>query len=77
MKPQPFEEQTAEIAKGQPEYITLPAHVDQQSGIVTFCWKLTWAERICLLITGEIWHQVMTFNQPLQPTKLLIDKPPL
>ena len=76
MKPVEFEGQTLVIAKDQPQYQPLPAfqHFDK-SGRVTFCWRLTWRERLKLLFTGTLWHQVLTFEQPLQPQKLLVDKP--
>ena len=69
-----FPEQTVVFAKDQPQYRQLPAHVDSH-GRITCCWRLTWRERLKLLITGRIWHQVLTFHQPLQPQLLLIEKP--
>jgi hypothetical protein len=72
----PFREQTVVIAKDQPEYIPLPAHqFGDLQGRIACCWKLTWLERIKLLATGRIWHQILTFHKPLQPQKLTIDKP--
>lgn len=74
-----FQEQTAVIAKDQPQYQSLPAHIDlnDEYGTVTCCWKLSFAERIKLLFTGKIWHQILTFKMNLQPQKLMIDKPEL
>lgn len=69
-----FEEQTVVIAKDQPEYLPLPAHVDSD-GVVTCCWQLTFKERMKLIFTGRIWHSVLTFNRPLQPQRLQIEKP--
>ena len=73
----PFPEHTMVYAKDQPEYLPLPAHKlpDDPYGRATFCWKLTWRERIELLLTGKVWHQVLTFNQPLQPQLLTAEKP--
>lgn len=74
-----FPEQTIIIAKDQPEYKPLPAHIDpvDPCGVVTCCWKLSWRERLKLFITGKIWHQVCTFKHALQPQLLHVDKPQL
>lgn len=74
MTPIIFPEVNQEIAKNQPEYFTLPAHIDQ-GGCVTCCWKLEWRERLMLLFTGKLWHQILTFNSPLQPQLILVHKP--
>lgn len=71
-----FPEQTVIIAKDQPEYLPLPAHV-AGDGTVTCCWRLSFRERVRLLFSGVIWHQVLTFNHPLQPQMLSADKPVL
>jgi len=72
-----FPEQTVIIAKDQPEYLPLPAYryPDDIEGKIVCCWKLTWRERLRLLFTGKVWHQVMTFNGPLQPQLLQVEKP--
>lgn len=72
-----FPEQTVIIAKDQPEYRNLPAHVvkDDQRGKIIFCWELTWKERFKIIWTGLIWHSVLTFNDSLQPQLLMTDKP--
>lgn len=75
MKPISFPEQTLVFAKDQPEYIPLPAHRSSHLGRATFCWQLTWRERLKLLVTGKIWHQALTFGQPLQPQLLMVEKP--
>lgn len=73
-----FKEQTVVFAKDQPEYLPLPAYqyLDQE-GTILFCWKMSFIERVKVLFTGKLWHQVLTFNQPLQPQLLLTDKPNL
>ena len=76
MKLLKFPEQTTVIAKDQPQYYPLPAHVDGE-GKVTCCWKLTWSERLKILFTGRVWHQILTFGGALQPQLLLADKPQL
>lgn len=70
-----FLEQTCIIAKDQPQYLPLPAHID--NGRVTFCWKFNWKERVKLLLNGKLWHTVLTFNKPLQSQLLQVDKPDL
>jgi len=71
-----FSEQTVVIAKDQPEYLPLPAHqFNDDEGRIAFCWKMTWAERINVFFTGKLWHQVLTFNKPLQPQMLGTSKP--
>lgn len=73
-----FPEQTVVIAKDQPEYLPLPAHrfadAPEQCRIA-FCWQLTWRERLAVLWRGVVWHQVLTFNHPLQPQLLATEKP--
>lgn len=72
-----FPEQTVTYAKDQPQYLPLPAHRfrDDPQGRIACCWKLTLRERFRVLFTGAIWQQVLTFNQPLQPQKLTVEKP--
>lgn len=71
-----FPEQTTIIAKDQPQYLPLPAHRhNDKSGRITCCWELTWKERFKLLFSGIIWHDVLTFNHPLQPQLLSVNKP--
>lgn len=68
MEPIKFKEQNAIFAEDQPEYFPLPAHiVNEKEGRVISCWKLTWGERIQILITGKLWASLMTFQKPLQP----------
>ncbi len=62
------------FAKNQPEYMPLPAVVSGY-GRVTTRWRLTWRERLRLLLRGDLWLQVLTFNHPLQPIKLLTEEP--
>lgn len=77
MTPIPFKEQTVTIAENQPQYLPFPAHRfrDDANGRIAACWKLSFIERIKVLLTGVVWQQVMTFGKPLQPQLLSIDKP--
>ena len=61
-------------AKDQDEYLSLPCYRDAD-GMVTIRWQLTWRERLDVLFGGCIWHQVLTFNRPLQPVKLVTECP--
>jgi hypothetical protein len=62
-------------AENQPEYLPLPAH-RTEDGVVTSCWGLSFRERIKVLITGRMYLQLFTFNKPLQPIILTVNKPP-
>ena len=74
-----FPEQNMVIAKDQPQYLPIPAHLvpGDPDGTMVFCWKLSFAERLALLFGGVIWHRVMTFGIPLQPQSLSLEKPPM
>lgn len=74
-----FREQTVVIAEHQPEYEKLPAHIakNDPNGTVTCCWRLSWRERLLVLLRGVIWHQVLTFHNSLQPQLLSTEKPKL
>lgn len=69
-----FDLEVTEYAKNQPEYNTLPSH-RQPDGTVTTRWKLTFSERLKILLTGDLWLQLLTFNHPLQPVKLSVECP--
>lgn len=71
-----FPEQTDVYAEDQPEYQALPAHrFGGPEGRIACCWSLSWRERLCVLLTGRIWQQVLTFGHPLQPQLLTVEKP--
>lgn len=71
-----FPEQNVIYAKDQPEYRQLPAHqFNDTEGRIACCWSLSWRERLGVLFSGLIWHQIYTFRQPLQPQLLTVEKP--
>jgi hypothetical protein len=74
MKPIKFKQQNCTYAQHQPEYLPLPAHKNKEN-IVTTCWKSSFIEKIIFLMTGKIWVQIMSFNNPLQPQKINIKNP--
>jgi len=77
MNPVSFPEQTVVIAENQSEYMSLPAHrtPDDPEGRVICCWRLSFRERLRVLVTGQIWHYVLTFGEPLQPQILQTEDP--
>lgn len=72
-----FPEQTVVIAKDQPGYRPLPAYrfPNDPTGKIVCCWRLTLRERLAVLLGGTLWHQILTFNRPLQPQLLMVEKP--
>jgi hypothetical protein len=76
MKLATFPEQNATLAKAQPPYIPMPVYVaNEVEGRIVCCWRLSFRERIQLLFSGRVWHQVLTFHNQLQPQLLTISKP--
>lgn len=75
MEPCKFDGANVVFGAAQPEYIPLPAQVNPKSGVVLTCWKLTPEEVKKVQETGVIWVEMLTFNQPLQPIRLDVDKP--
>lgn len=61
-------------AKDQPEYKPLPVFKDTD-GVVLSRWKLSWWERFRVLLNGDIYLWVLTFNRPLQPVMLQTERP--
>ena len=75
MKPLDFKEKNVDIAKDQPEYITLPAHRKKgDEGEIIFCMGLSFWERVQLLFTGKLWCCLLTFNKHLQPSRFSVKK---
>lgn len=72
-----FPEQTLVVAKDQPQYRPMPAHIDLTKPEFPFtcCWQLSWRERLAVLLTGRIWHTVLTFGDRIQPQLLQVVKP--
>jgi hypothetical protein len=63
-----------EYAKGQDEYLTLPAF-RQEDGTVLTRWRLTWKERLHIFLRGDLYLFTLTFNRPLQPVSLQVERP--
>lgn len=82
MKPIRFEEVNVIFAKGQPEYLPLPAYrpnvprSEDPKGEVIVCLKMGIRERMKVLVTGRVWLKMLTFHLPLQPIQMSVDYPP-
>jgi hypothetical protein len=61
-------------AEGQPEYQPLPAHRSPDGTVLTR-WKLSFRERLSVLFRGDLYLFVSTYNKPLQPLMLQVEKP--
>jgi hypothetical protein len=71
MKPVKFKHQNVIFAENQPEYLQLPAlKLNTKEAEVISCWKLSFKERIKVLIFGRIWMSLVSFNKPLTPSFL-------
>lgn len=69
-----FPEAHIVIAENQPDYLPMPAYIyDDQ--VITCCWKLTFRERLSLLFSGELWHNIWATGNSLQPQRLAVYKP--
>jgi hypothetical protein len=69
--PEPRRKSTAVVfAKDQPQYCQLPANV--HTPYVETKWKLSWRERLTILVKGTLYLTLKTFGQPLQPIRMSI-----
>ena len=73
MKPIEFSQQTMVWARDQPEYLPLPAYVDERETVTK--WRLTWPERVRMLLTGRLWLHQLNFGEPLQPQLPTLENP--
>jgi hypothetical protein len=64
-------------AEHQSDYRPLPSlhSVTGKRGRVTTRWKLTWRERFEIFFGGNLWLQVLTFHESLQPQLPLSREP--
>jgi len=70
MKPIEFEDSNMKVAEHQKEYQPLPAHMDEETGLLTSCWELTADDLEVIKRTGRIYLQQQTFGRPMQPIML-------
>lgn len=73
MKPVEFFQQTAVLAKDQPEYQPLPVWQDDDHTLS--CWTFTFWERVRILFGNPLWLLQMNFGRPLQPQLPTLDCP--
>ena len=76
MKAIKFEECNVVYAQNQDEYLPLPAH-RTENGDITVCFKFSFDEIIKFIKTEKLYLQILTFNNPLQPIKMSVEKPEL
>ena len=61
-------------ARNQPQYQPLPA-IKSDRGRLTTRWHLNWRERLRVLFRGDLYIQVLTYGQLLQPIKPFTEEP--
>ena len=61
-------------AKDQPEYLPLPTRRTPDGEVVT-CWKLNWRARLSVMFGANFYLTMLTFNRPLTPVRVSVDKP--
>lgn len=75
MTPIQFPEANVIFAKDQQEYLPLPAHrVGNDVGLVNTCWELSDEEIETLIMTKKVWVSIYTFNKPLVPIMLTVNR---
>lgn len=62
----PIEGTRVVYAASQPEYNPLPVW-RKPGGEVISRWRLSWRERLVVLLGRDLYVEVLTFGQPLQP----------
>lgn len=58
---------------GGDNYLPLPAFTDATYTIS--CWRLSWRERLRVLLGAPLWLSQMNFGQSLQPQRISLDTP--
>lgn len=75
MKAVRFKHQNIVFAENQPEYQQLPAlKIDGPEGLVVSCWQMSFKDRMKVLFTGKVWLSLMSFNKPLTPSFMSVDR---
>lgn len=73
MKPIEFKGQNVIYAKNQPEYLPLPAYVNDNETVS--CWEFTQDEKIAIANGSPLWIWQMNFKKPLQPIMPTFEHP--
>ncbi len=75
MKAIEFKHSNVIFAKNQPGYLPLPAlKLNDAEGRVISCWRMNWKERLKVLLTGRVWLSLMSFNKPLTPSYMSVNR---
>lgn len=61
-------------AKDQPEYIPLPVRRSHDGEVVSR-WKPNWRARLAVAFGADFYLTMLTFNQPLTPIRVSVEKP--
>lgn len=79
MEPMNFNGVNVVYGASQTEYQPLPAERrgKPQIGEILTCWQLSPDEIKKVQETGYIWLDILTFNNPLLPVLLTVEKPPI
>lgn len=77
MKAADFPQRNVLLAENQPEYETLPAHVDTDAPELPFttCFELSDEEVEEIVRTRRIWHTQLTFGHAFQPVRMATTNP--
>jgi hypothetical protein len=62
------------IAKDQPQYLPLPV-IELGKGVMVARWTLSEVERRIVAETGDVYIMMWTFNTPVMPHRLQVEKP--
>ena len=60
--------------KGCDEYEKLPSSLDREKGMVITCYKLSCMDSLKVIFTRKVWLGQITFDKPLQPQKLSVNR---
>lgn len=75
MKPIEFKHQNVVYSKDQPQYEPLPAlKIESDNAEVISCWKMNFKDRIKVLFTGKVWLSLCSFNKPLTPSYMSVNR---
>lgn len=75
MKIVKFKDHNTVYAKDQSQYRQLPTlKLNTKNGEVISCWKMSLRERLKVLFTGKIWLCLLSFNKPLTPSIVSVNR---
>lgn len=75
MKAIKFKHCNITYAENQPQYNPLPGlKLDTKEGEFIACYKMNFWERLKVLFTGKVWVSFMTFNNPLTPHFITVNR---